>query len=110
MGLLISLSLAKKSSDLDWISLYGIALGVDRGQEYLHNGSKERIVHFDIKPQNVLLDDKLSHKVFDFGLAKESVLSLVITDERRNSKSKEHDTELKWFTNDVLATSTGKGD
>ncbi|CAN8238526.1 unnamed protein product [Cochlearia groenlandica] len=67
---------------MDWTKLYEIALGVARGLEYLHHGCKTRIVHFDIKPQNVLLDDNFCPKVSDFGLAKlcekkESVFSLV---------------------------------
>ncbi|XP_023643068.1 LEAF RUST 10 DISEASE-RESISTANCE LOCUS RECEPTOR-LIKE PROTEIN KINASE-like 2.7 isoform X2 [Capsella rubella] len=72
------------STKLDLTTLYGIALGVARGLEYLHYGCKTRIVHFDIKPQNVLLDDNLSPKVSDFGLAKlcekkESILSMMET-------------------------------
>uniref|UniRef100_A0A1J3JHV8 Glycerophosphodiester phosphodiesterase protein kinase domain-containing GDPDL2 n=1 Tax=Noccaea caerulescens TaxID=107243 RepID=A0A1J3JHV8_NOCCA len=58
------------SMNVDWMVLYGIALGVARGLEYLHYGCKTRIVHFDIKPQNVLLDANLCPKVSDFGLAK----------------------------------------
>ncbi|CAL9224443.1 unnamed protein product [Arabidopsis halleri] len=60
----------KKSLNLDVSTLYRIALGVARGLEYLHHGCKTRIVHFDIKPQNILLDENLCPKVSDFGLAK----------------------------------------
>ncbi|CAH8380652.1 unnamed protein product [Eruca vesicaria subsp. sativa] len=60
----------KTSITLDWTKLYNIALGTARGIEYLHHGCKARIVHFDIKPQNVLLDDNFCPKVSDFGLAK----------------------------------------
>ncbi|CAL9239653.1 unnamed protein product [Arabidopsis halleri] len=72
----------KSSVNLDWMVLYSIALGVARGLEYLHHGCKTRIVHFDIKPQNVLLDDNFCPKVSDFGLAKlcekkESILSIL---------------------------------
>ncbi|XP_023644442.1 LEAF RUST 10 DISEASE-RESISTANCE LOCUS RECEPTOR-LIKE PROTEIN KINASE-like 2.5 [Capsella rubella] len=75
---------SKRSSVIDWGELYRIALGVARGLEYLHHGCRTRIVHFDIKPQNVLLDDNLCPKVSDFGLAKlcekkESILSLLDT-------------------------------
>ncbi|CAN6933776.1 unnamed protein product [Brassica oleracea] len=75
---------SKRSSNMDWKVLYEIALGVARGLEYLHHGCRTRIVHFDIKPQNVLLDDNLCPKVSDFGLAKlcerkESMLSLLDT-------------------------------
>ncbi|KAF2607231.1 hypothetical protein F2Q68_00044628 [Brassica cretica] len=73
-----------QSSNLDVSTLYGIALGVAKGIEYLHYSCKTRIVHFDIKPQNVLLDGNLRPKVADFGLAKlcekqESILSLLDT-------------------------------
>ncbi|KAG7543747.1 Wall-associated receptor kinase C-terminal [Arabidopsis thaliana x Arabidopsis arenosa] len=60
----------KKSLNLDVSTLYRIALGVARGLDYLHHGCKTRIVHFDIKPQNILLDENLCAKVSDFGLAK----------------------------------------
>ncbi|KAL0731115.1 hypothetical protein Bca4012_027209 [Brassica carinata] len=75
---------SKRSSDTDWMELYGIALGVARGLEYLHHGCRTRIVHFDIKPHNVLLDGNLCPKVSDFGHAKlcerkESILSLLDT-------------------------------
>nr|VDD22120.1 unnamed protein product [Brassica oleracea] len=70
------------SMGMDWMAMHGIALGVARGLEYLHYGCKTRIVHFDIKPQNVLLDEDLCPKVSDFGLAKlckkkESTMSLL---------------------------------
>ncbi|KAL0806974.1 hypothetical protein Bca101_099466 [Brassica carinata] len=73
-----------KSSNKNWMKLYEIALGVARGLEYLHHGCRTRIVHFDKKPQNVLLDHNLCPKVSDFGLAKlcgrkESILSLLDT-------------------------------
>ncbi|XP_019088287.1 PREDICTED: LEAF RUST 10 DISEASE-RESISTANCE LOCUS RECEPTOR-LIKE PROTEIN KINASE-like 2.1 [Camelina sativa] len=75
---------SKESLNLDVCTLYGIALGVARGLEYLHHGCKTRILHFDIKPQNVLLDENLCPKVSDFGLAKlcekrESMMSLLDT-------------------------------
>ncbi|KAG2312656.1 hypothetical protein Bca52824_024213 [Brassica carinata] len=75
---------SKTTVDMDWPTLYGIALGVARGLEYLHHGCRKRIVHFDIKPQNILLDENLCPKVADFGLAKlyerkESILSLLDT-------------------------------
>ncbi|KAF8092533.1 hypothetical protein N665_0412s0027 [Sinapis alba] len=74
----------KKPLTLDVTTLYGIALGVAWGFEYLHYGCKTRIVHFDIKPQNILLDGNLCPKVSDFGLAKlcetrESIVSLIDT-------------------------------
>ncbi|KAG8491403.1 hypothetical protein CXB51_014607 [Gossypium anomalum] len=50
--------------------LLEIATGVAQGIEYLHNGFESRILHLDIKPQNVLLDQSLNPKISDFGLAK----------------------------------------
>ncbi|KAJ4949730.1 hypothetical protein NE237_008286 [Protea cynaroides] len=55
---------------LDWEKLQDIAIGIARGIEYLHQGCEQRILHFDIKPNNILLDDNLNPKISDFGLAK----------------------------------------
>ena len=71
----------EKSIPLSWERLYKIALGVGRGIEYLHQGCDMQILHFDIKPHNILLDEDFTPKVSDFGLAKlystdESIVSL----------------------------------
>ncbi|GJW49598.1 concanavalin A-like lectin/glucanase [Tanacetum coccineum] len=58
------------SLPLDWNTLFSIAKGIARGLEYLHRGCNTRIVHFDIKPHNVLLDEEFVPKISDFGLAK----------------------------------------
>ncbi|BBG99550.1 receptor serine/threonine kinase, putative, partial [Prunus dulcis] len=58
------------NSRLEWKKLSEIAVGIARGLEYLHRGCNTRIVHFDIKPQNILLDKYFCPKVADFGLAK----------------------------------------
>ncbi|KAL9380274.1 hypothetical protein Peur_025931 [Populus x canadensis] len=50
--------------------MYEISLGVARGIEYLHQACDMQILHFDIKPHNILLNDKFVPKVSDFGLAK----------------------------------------
>lgn len=50
--------------------LYGIAIGTAKGIAYLHEECQQRIIHYDIKPGNVLLDANLNPKVADFGLAK----------------------------------------
>ncbi|RWR83720.1 rust resistance kinase Lr10-like protein [Cinnamomum micranthum f. kanehirae] len=55
---------------LTWEKLQGIAIGIARGIEYLHQGCEQRILHFDIKPNNILLDQNFSPKISDFGLAK----------------------------------------
>ncbi|XP_061358262.1 rust resistance kinase Lr10-like [Gastrolobium bilobum] len=55
---------------LGWKKMQEIALGIAKGIEYLHQGCDQRILHFDIKPQNVLLDHNFAPKICDFGLAK----------------------------------------
>ncbi|EFJ33368.1 hypothetical protein SELMODRAFT_27643, partial [Selaginella moellendorffii] len=53
-----------------WASRFSIALGIARGITYLHDECQECILHCDIKPQNILLDESFCPKVADFGLAK----------------------------------------
>ncbi|XP_039160919.1 LEAF RUST 10 DISEASE-RESISTANCE LOCUS RECEPTOR-LIKE PROTEIN KINASE-like 2.5 [Eucalyptus grandis] len=55
---------------LECKEVYEIALGVARGIEYLHRGCDIQILHFDIKPHNILLDEDFTPKVSDFGLAR----------------------------------------
>ncbi|XP_059649519.1 PR5-like receptor kinase [Cornus florida] len=67
---------------LGWETLYQIAIGIARGLEYLHRGCNTRILHFDIKPHNILLDEDLCPKIADFGLSKlcpnkDSIISML---------------------------------
>jgi hypothetical protein len=55
---------------LSWGQRFGIAVGVARGLAYLHDKCRERIIHCDIKPENILLDESLGAKLADFGMAK----------------------------------------
>ncbi|WKA07491.1 hypothetical protein VitviT2T_025312 [Vitis vinifera] len=59
-----------KNYSLNWKKLQEIAIGIAKGIEYLHQGCDKRILHFDIKPHNILLDHNFNPKVSDFGLAK----------------------------------------
>ena len=71
----------EKNIPLSWDKLYKIAVEVEHMIEYLYQGCDMQILHFDIKPHNILLDEDFTPKVSDFGLAKlystnESVVSL----------------------------------
>ncbi|KAM4092362.1 hypothetical protein ACB094_06G033600 [Castanea mollissima] len=54
----------------DWNERLRIALDVSRGILYLHEECEAPIIHCDIKPQNILMDDCWNAKISDFGLAK----------------------------------------
>ncbi|XP_028795198.1 G-type lectin S-receptor-like serine/threonine-protein kinase LECRK3 [Neltuma alba] len=53
-----------------WHQRVQIAIGIAKGLLYLHEDCNTRIIHCDIKPQNVLLDDCYTAKISDFGIAK----------------------------------------
>ncbi|KAL4627268.1 hypothetical protein ACB092_05G155900 [Castanea dentata] len=55
---------------LDWPTRLKICIGIARGLAFLHEESRIKIVHRDIKATNVLLDGDLNPKISDFGLAK----------------------------------------
>ncbi|CAN8259345.1 unnamed protein product [Cochlearia groenlandica] len=55
---------------LTWPTRQKICVGIARGLAYLHDESRLKIVHRDIKATNVLLDKELNPKISDFGLAK----------------------------------------
>ncbi|GAV74271.1 Pkinase domain-containing protein/B_lectin domain-containing protein [Cephalotus follicularis] len=57
-------------SVLSWQQRKKIILDIAKGLTYLHEDCRQKIVHLDIKPQNVLLDEDFNAKVADFGLSK----------------------------------------
>ncbi|XP_058099193.1 G-type lectin S-receptor-like serine/threonine-protein kinase LECRK2 [Magnolia sinica] len=62
--------LFKAQSRPQWNERLRIALDVARGIFYLHEECEPRVIHCDIKPQNILMDDAWTPKISDFGLAK----------------------------------------
>ncbi|KAF8018357.1 hypothetical protein BT93_H3291 [Corymbia citriodora subsp. variegata] len=59
-----------RNSFLEWKRRFDIVLGIARGLLYLHQDSKLRVIHRDLKTSNILLDADLNPKISDFGLAR----------------------------------------
>ncbi|XP_024172198.1 G-type lectin S-receptor-like serine/threonine-protein kinase LECRK2 [Rosa chinensis] len=86
----------------NWYRRKEIALGTARGLLYLHEECSNQIIHCDIKPQNILLDDSFTARISDFGLAK-----LLKTDQTRTTtgiRGTKGYVAPEWFKNMPITT------
>ncbi|XP_044470542.1 G-type lectin S-receptor-like serine/threonine-protein kinase LECRK3 [Mangifera indica] len=80
-----------------WSQRIQIAFGIARGLLYLHEECSTQIIHCDIKPQNILLDDYYTARISDFGLAKLLMLGQSYT--HTNIRGTKGYVASEWFRN-----------
>ncbi|EXB28979.1 G-type lectin S-receptor-like serine/threonine-protein kinase RLK1 [Morus notabilis] len=85
------------SSKPSWYQRMQIALGIARGLFYLHEECRMQIIHCDIKPQNILLDDSYTARISDFGLAK--ILKINQTRTMTGIRGTKGYVAAEWFRN-----------
>ncbi|VVB17544.1 unnamed protein product [Arabis nemorensis] len=85
-----------------WEDRRKIAFGIARGILYLHEECSEQIIHCDIKPQNILLDENYGPRISDFGLAK--LLMMNQTHTLTNIRGTKGYVAAEWFRNSPITT------
>jgi hypothetical protein len=60
----------RRGGCLSWESRYRVAIDVAKALSYLHHDCRSRVLHLDVKPENILLDENYRAIVADFGLSK----------------------------------------
>ncbi|KAI9128151.1 hypothetical protein K1719_001144 [Acacia pycnantha] len=61
---------SEKQRLFNWFERFKIIGGIAQGLSYLHEHSRLKVIHCDLKPSNVLLDNKMNPKISDFGMAR----------------------------------------
>nr|VDD28389.1 unnamed protein product [Brassica oleracea] len=85
-----------------WEDRRRISIGIARGILYLHEECSEQIIHCDIKPQNILLDEYYNPRISDFGLAK--LLMMDQTHTLTNIRGTKGYVAPEWFRNSPITS------
>ncbi|CAN6479948.1 unnamed protein product [Victoria cruziana] len=97
-------SLFSQNTIIEWPERVEIAIGTARGLSYLHSSCQPKIIHCDIKPENILLNDPKQIKLSDFGLSK------LLTLEQSNLFTTMRGTRgylaPEWLTNSAISEKT----
>ncbi|KAJ0802368.1 putative protein kinase RLK-Pelle-DLSV family [Helianthus annuus] len=60
----------RRKAKLDWPRRFNIIEGIAQGLLYLHKYSRMRVIHRDLKANNIMLDENMNPKISDFGMAR----------------------------------------
>ncbi|KAL3520838.1 hypothetical protein ACH5RR_018987 [Cinchona calisaya] len=61
---------SKTNNHLQWKHRLKIGIGVAQGLDYLHKGTKKTIIHYNVRPENIILNENLRPKILNSGLSK----------------------------------------